>query len=97
LINWGKLIKKINCEHCNEKLKYENTSPASMEKGYCHRRQRKYPITQSITVNNVAGNEEFYSILLNRIGEELRFESDWINGVFNVSLDGEKIKLYEVI
>jgi hypothetical protein len=54
-------------------------------------------LPRAFTVNNVAGNEEFYSILLNRIGEELRFESDWINGVFNVSLDGEKIKLYEVI
>jgi hypothetical protein len=36
MITWGKSKKITHCEHCKTKLAWRNTSPVSVQLGYCH-------------------------------------------------------------
>jgi hypothetical protein len=54
-------------------------------------------IPRNYSIKNISGNEEIYNNLLNHIGKTLRMESDQINGVFEIGLDGEVVTLKEVL
>jgi hypothetical protein len=54
-------------------------------------------IPRAFTIKNIEGNEELYNELVKHTGKILRVESDQINGVFNIGLDGDNITLIEVL
>jgi hypothetical protein len=52
-------------------------------------------IPRKYSIKNTTGNEDFYNALLKHIGGKFRMESDQINGLFEVSLEGDEIILNE--
>jgi hypothetical protein len=54
-----------------------------------------FRIPRKYAIKNITGNEEIYNAMLNHIGKKIRFESDQINGQFEIALDGDEIMLRE--
>lgn len=58
---------------------------------------KDFRFPRSCKIKNIEENRTLYSQLFKQIGNVLRVESDQINGLFEINLDGEEIVLKEIV
>jgi hypothetical protein len=56
---------------------------------------KNFRLPRTYIIKDTEGNEDLYGQLINHIGKTLRLESDQIDGLFNISIDGKEIVLRE--
>lgn len=58
---------------------------------------KDFRFPRSFRIKNIEENRTLYSQLFKQIGNVLRVESDQINGLFEINIDGEEIVLKEIV